>query len=80
MPTPDRAASEVDVRRLAGSEAVRWLLAFPRVLGWCRPDVLSRDFAMLSKLATTIPVYDVTIPWGPPFRDDIAATLADLVR
>jgi hypothetical protein len=80
VPTPDREALEVEARRLEPSQAVFWLLAFPRVHGWSRPDVLSRDFTMLSHIANSIPVYDVTVPWGPPFRPDIAGSLAALAR
>ena len=72
VPTPNRHLSAIDVRRLEPSKAVFWLLAFPRVHGWCRPDVLSRDFTMLSIVANSVPVYDVMIPWGPPFRSDLA--------
>lgn len=78
VPTPSRTALGVEVRRLAPSMAVFWLLAFPRVHGWCRPDVLSRDFTMLSQVVNAVPVYDVIVPWGPPFRPDIAASLAVL--
>jgi hypothetical protein len=78
VPSPDREASEVEARRLEPSTAVFSLLAFPRVYGWSRPDVLSRDFSMLSQVANAVPVYDVTVPWGPPFRDDIAGALASL--
>jgi hypothetical protein len=78
VPSPDRAASDIQVRRLAPSTAVFWLLVFPRVHGWSRPDVLSRDFAMLSNIVNSVPVYDVTVPWGPPFRSDIAGSLAAL--
>jgi hypothetical protein len=80
VPTPNREISEIEVRRLEPSKAVFWLLAFPRVHGWCRPDVLSRDFTMLSIIVNSVPVYDVMVPWGPPFRSDLAASLAALPR
>jgi hypothetical protein len=78
VPGPSRTAIEVEVTRLPPSQAVFWLLAFPRVHGWCRPDVLSRDFAVLSQLVNLVPVYDVTIPWGPPFSPDVFRSLAAL--
>ena len=80
VPTPNRTLSEIEVRALEPSKAVFWLLGFPRIYGWCRPDVLSRDFTMLSHVANSIPVYDVMIPWGPPFRTDLAGSLAALAR
>jgi hypothetical protein len=78
IPAPSHTATDVEIRRLPPSTAVFWLLAFPRVHGWCRPDVLSRDFAAISRIADTIPVYDVTIPWGPPFDPGVARSLAAL--
>ncbi len=78
IPAPSHTATDVEIRRLPPSTAVFWLLAFPRVHGWCRPDVISRDFAVISQIADTIPVYDVTIPWGPPFDPGVARSLAAL--
>ena len=54
------------------------VMAFPRVHGWKRSDVLTREFTTLSRVVNDIPVYDVTIPWGPPFSRDIAPQLAAL--
>jgi hypothetical protein len=78
VPAPSRTSSEVEIRRVPASTAVFWLLSFPRVHGWCRPDVLSRDFAALSQLVNHVPVYDVTVPWGPPFPTHVAGSLATL--
>jgi hypothetical protein len=79
IPSPSRTAPDMDVRHLEPSEAMFAVLAFPRVHGWRRPDVLTREFTTLSRLANQIPVYDVTIPWGPPFSPDVARGLRDLV-
>ena len=78
VPAPSHTATDVEIRRLAPSTAVFWLLAFPRIHGWCRPDVLSRDFAAISQIVNTVPVYDVTIPWGPPFDPGVARSLSAL--
>ena len=56
IPAPSHTATDVEIRRLPPSTAVFWLLAFHRVHGWCRPDVISRDFAVISQIADTIPV------------------------
>ena len=68
------------VRSIPAADALFALLAFPRIHGWRRRDVLARDFATLSQLVETVPAFEVTIPWGPPFAPDVAATLADLAR
>ena len=78
IPAPSRTASKLEVRRLPPSTAVFWLLSFPRVHGWSVPDVLRRDFSTLSELVNRVPVYDVTIPWGPPFDPDVVRELAAL--
>ena len=48
------------------------LLAFPRVHGWRDKAVLAREFATLSQVVNQVPVFEATIPWGPPFDPDIA--------
>ena len=78
IPSPSRTATEVAVRRLSPSDSLFALLAFPRVHGWRHPEVLARDFATLSRIVNDVPVYDVTIPWGPPFDPLIARSLAEL--
>jgi hypothetical protein len=80
VPAPSRTASTVEVRRLEPSTALFWILAFPRIYGWCRPDVLSRDFSAISQVVNSVPVYDVTVPWGPPFQPEVARELAALAR
>jgi hypothetical protein len=80
VPAPSRTTTEIDIRRVPPSSALFWILSFPRVHGWCRPDVLSRDFAVLSQLVNLVPVYDVTIPWGPPFDLAVPRSLAALAR
>jgi hypothetical protein len=78
IPSPSRTAKEVEFRRLSASDALFTVLAFPRVHGWRRPDVLARDFTTLSQVVSQVPVYDVTIPWGPPFNPEVATVLATL--
>lgn len=80
VPTPSRTAEQVEVRRLPPSTAIFWLLAFPRIHGWQAQDVLQRDFTVLSELVNRVPVYDVTIPWGPPFDPSVAVTLTSLLN
>jgi hypothetical protein len=78
VPCPDRQATTVDALRLPAAEALFAALAFPRIHGWRVNEVLARDFAVASDLATHVPVYRVTIPWGPPFDKTVAPALAAL--
>jgi hypothetical protein len=80
VPGPSRSATELEVRRLPATTALLWILGFPRIFGWCLREVLTRDFATVGKLVDQVPVYEVIIPWGPPFDPDIARVLATLVE
>ncbi len=79
IPSPSREVADITIRRLPPSKALFALLSSPRVHGWRRQDVLSRDFATLSQIVNMIPVYEATIPWGPPFSPSVGRTLSSLV-
>jgi hypothetical protein len=79
IPCPSRTATEVEVLTIPPSIAVFTMLAFPRVYGWTRRDVLTRDFDTLSRLVNLVPVYAVTIPWGPPFDPSVVRCLSRLL-
>ncbi len=68
----DNSVTIADQRRHRGS-TTRSLFGDPVVTGNRRPYSIG-----VSRLVNSIPVYDVTIPWGPPFADDIAPQLAAL--
>lgn len=78
VPSPSREVIEVEVERLPASTALLTMLAFPRINGWSRSDVLTRDFAVLSAVAGGVPVYGVTVPWGPPFDPAVVGALRSL--
>jgi hypothetical protein len=79
IPSPSRTSSNVEFTRLEPSTALFALLSIPRVHGWQRDDVLTRDFSTLTDVVNRVPIYEVTIPWGPPFDPDVAETLRMLV-
>lgn len=76
VPVPSRSASRAVVRRLSPARALLRLSQFPRVLGWREPASLDRAFQALADLAERVPVFEATIPWGPPFA---RATLNELL-
>jgi hypothetical protein len=78
IPCPSRELNDLDVRTVPPSEAVFRLLAFPRVHGLRSPAILRRQFEMLSDVVRHVPVYEVLIPWGPPFGETLADVLLDL--
>jgi hypothetical protein len=75
IPYPSRTESQVRLHQLSPTDAMFTVMSFPRVFGWRRPDVLTRDFTVLGQLANQVPVYNATIPWGPPFDLDVAHAL-----
>jgi hypothetical protein len=80
IPAPSRGIEDVEIRRLRSSTALIPFLAFPRVYGWRRDDVLSRDFAVFGALANEVPVYTAKVPWGPPFDPAVVDALMSLGR
>jgi hypothetical protein len=81
VPLPTRDGSELSARRVPPLDALRLLAAFPRLRGWRDPGVLRRQFEGLADLVNSVPVLEVTVPWGPPFQPDLAEMLwAELVR
>lgn len=79
IPTPSRTAYEVEVVRMSPGASLFAILAYPRVNGWRRSDVIGADFSTLGEVVSRVPVYQVAVPWGPPFSPSIAQTLARLV-
>ncbi|ACV80783.1 HPr kinase [Nakamurella multipartita] len=76
IPLPNRE-SVLEVFRLSKPEAHVSLMRYPRLLGWQDPKVIRTMFGLASAVADTIPVFGAKVPWGPPFRNDIASTIAD---
>lgn len=80
VPRRSRSATLVERRVLRPTQALYAMLACPRVHGWRDHAVITRDFSTLSKLSNTVPVIEVTVPWGPPFRDDVVDQLLAFAR
>jgi hypothetical protein len=73
LPWPDRQSSEVTVRRLGVGEAAMVLARYQRIEGWTSPVVLRAQFEAVLAIAGSLPVLEMHVPWGPPFRKDLAA-------
>lgn len=74
-PRHDGSQSSLTVEILEPKDALLALIQFPRLLGWQDPEVLRRHFHELGHITSRVPVYVATMPWGPPFPDDIATQL-----
>lgn len=71
FPMPRRDIDSVVAVKLAASDALKQLLAAPRMLGWVDHGWLLRNFREMSQLAKTVDCWQVQIPWGPPFDDGL---------
>jgi hypothetical protein len=73
FPIPRRDGRPFALHRLGEREAHERLLLAPRVAGWRAPEALRAQFRAAAELAEQVPVLRADIPWGPPFRTDLAA-------
>jgi hypothetical protein len=79
LPRRQRGAGHVEARRLSIAEAVPVLASTTRIEGWRSPDQIARRFGHAVDLAESVPVFEVTIPWGPPFAATVVGDLIDAV-
>jgi len=75
LPRPDREHQEVTARRLGDAEASFWLTRCQRIEGWSEPEDLRWQFVDVGRIVAAVPVYDVSVPWGPPFAPNLPAQI-----
>jgi hypothetical protein len=76
VPVPDRdGLRETVVEAPDPMTSFLLLSRFPRLLGWQDEEVLRRQFQQLGDLIERVPVFIARMPWGPPFPDDVAASI-----
>jgi hypothetical protein len=71
LPRPDREHDTVSVRLLGPGEASLALGRCQRIEGWRGPNELRRQFEDTVRVAESVPVFEVAVPWGPPFATDL---------
>ena len=79
IPSPRSDIDALQVRRMPAGEAILALTRRPRIAGWVQPAQHRAMFVALGQLVTQVPVYDVAVPWGPPFDPAVAEGLLRLV-
>jgi hypothetical protein len=77
VPRSDPEVRTLSVRRLGPMAALRWLILFPKIVGWCEPESLDHNFQSLGVLAERLPMFEVAVPWGLPFEPEMLAELMD---
>jgi hypothetical protein len=71
LPRPTRDRTEVAERALGAGEASMWLARCQRIEGWRGRDHLRRQFVDVGRVVASVPVFEVSVPWGPPFAGDL---------
>jgi hypothetical protein len=71
LPRPDREHSEVTARQLNPGEAAFWLSRCQRIEGWQDRASLRTQFDDAARVVQAVPVFEVLVPWGPPFAVDL---------
>lgn len=80
IPRPSRKTDKLTAETLPAKSAMLRLLNFPRIFGLIDPAVVTRQFEGAAKVAQSVPVRVATVPWGPPFPDDLGEQLIGLMR
>jgi len=79
IPRPMRTRTTLAVRQLAPAAALFALSRYPRVAGLCAPELLASQFRAFAQVASSVPVYEAEVPWGPPFAPGLADALVEAV-
>jgi hypothetical protein len=80
IPWPDRTTSSVSARRLPPGEAALLLARCQRIEGWRAPSQLRAQFNSISAVVASVPVFEMQVPWGPPFPTTLAEQVVAAVR
>lgn len=80
VPTPSRDTTELSVVKAPMVRGLHALLAFPRVYGLRPSAIVRRQFELMGQVAARVPVYEVAVPWGPPFDPLIADGLLGVLE
>jgi hypothetical protein len=80
VPEPSRDCRKVDIKRLSQVSALYALTRYARITGWCAPEYVRRQFDFFSDVARRVPVYDVRVPWGPPFDANLGRELLEQLQ
>jgi len=80
FPQPDHATTDVTLHRLGPSEAVARLLANARLPAMLPTDWQQAHLQAAGALASSVPVVEARVPWGPPFSPAVASRLTELLE
>lgn len=73
IPRPSRTVQTLSLKRLSTSQAFFSLNRYACIQGWRAKKPLCQQFNTFARLSKSLPVYEVEVPWGPPFDLKIPA-------
>ena len=79
LPTPMRDGNPVIASRLPSTVASFRLAQGARIEGWRRSEDLRRWLDAATQVAALVPVFEMRVPWGPPFAPGLAADILDAI-
>jgi hypothetical protein len=77
LPRPDRDHDDVSARRVPPGEAALFLTRCQRIEGWHGAEFLRPHFDASLAVVESVPVFEVQVPWGPPFAEDLDRKILD---
>jgi hypothetical protein len=77
LPRPDRDHLTVTAKQLGAGEASFALGRYERIEGWRAGAHLRQQFIDVGRIVASVPVFEVSVPWGPPFDEDLAQRVLD---
>ena len=61
------SAADTPAAHASGVQGLQELLRYPRLIMWRVHEPIAQLFDLTARVATELPVYRTTLPWGPPF-------------
>jgi len=75
IPRPSRRCAVPQLERLSPSKALLYLMAHSGGHSLQQREYLQQRFYFFARVASSIPVFQAKIPWGPPFASEIVVSL-----
>ncbi len=80
LPRPDRESSQVRACALEVGVASLWLNRLQRIEGWRDRSQLRQQFTDVGNIVGALPIFEVSVPWGPPFAGDLPDQILEAIQ
>jgi hypothetical protein len=80
LPRPDRENSQVKAYPLEAGVASLWLNRVQRIEGWRERAQLRQQFTDVGHIVAAVPIFEVSVPWGPPFAEDLPEQILEAIQ